>query len=331
MNIGPLLTGGRQLKALHMIFIVFFIFCAVVMGAGAMLSPAYPTAQPRIGFSSALALALIAGGAVFYGTLAGWNTLVVDYMLFLLVTSIFLGGTLSYGQKRAEDKGEELSDDQQGWPGPFDLLGLVVAFGLYLLIAALFAVPDPALHFDPAQINTGNLSLYITGTPAFTAIASYLSGQLSMPIGDVQMAINAVLAGMAVWLAYDLGAEYRSKPLGRQLAFLMTPLLVIPVAIGAGPLLMGIVFLMALTAFSLRYARHGLRVDLVTAGLMLGAVALTVPPLPVIALAIVAGAGLWIMLRKSPARGLLFAAAALIIALIATLPTLLNTGWRLLG
>ncbi|NOG52544.1 MAG: hypothetical protein HND48_26175 [Chloroflexi bacterium] len=83
-----------------MTLIVFFIFGAVVLGAGAMLSPAYPTAQPRVGLNASLALALIAGGAVFYGTAAGWNTLVVDYMLFLLVTSIFLGGTLSFGQKR---------------------------------------------------------------------------------------------------------------------------------------------------------------------------------------------------------------------------------------
>jgi hypothetical protein len=323
--------NGVLLEALHMILIVFFIFCAVVMGAGAMLSPAYPTSQPRIGFSAALALALIAGGAVFYGTAAGWNTLVVDYMLFLLVTSIFLGGTLSYGQKRAEEKGEELADAEQGWPGPFDLLGLIAAFALYLVVAVFFAVPNPALSFDAAQINSGNLSLYTTGTPAFTTVASYLSGQLSAPVRDVQAAMNAVLAGMCVWLAYDLGAEFRAKPLGRLLAFLTTPLLVIPVAISAGPLLMGIVFVMALAAFTLRYIRHGSRVDIVTAGLMLGAVALTIPPLPLIALALVIGAGLWVAAKKSPARGVLFTAAAVVIALIATLPTLMSHGWKLLG
>lgn len=314
-----------------MILIVFFIFCAVVMGAGAMLSPAYPTSQPRIGFSAALALALIAGGAVFYGTAAGWNTLVVDYMLFLLVISIFLGGTLNYGQKRAEALGEELSDSDQGWPGPFDLLGLVAAFALYLAIAVLFAVPNPSLSFDATQINAGHLSLYTTGTPAFTTVASYLSGQLGAPVHDVQAAMNAVMAGMAVWLAYDLGAEFRAKPLGRRLAFLTTPLLVIPVAVSAGPLLMGIVFLMALAAFTLRYIRHGSRVDIVTGGLMLGAVALTIPPLPVIALALVIGAGIWVAVRKSPARGAAFAGLAIAIALIATLPTLMSQGWKLLG
>src|SRR5690606_30570090 len=126
-------------------------------------------------------------------------------------------------------------------------------------------------------------------------------------------------------------AEFREKPLGRRLAFLMTPLLVIPVAVGAGPLLMGIVFLMALAAFTLRYVRHGSRVDIVTTGLMLGAVALTVPPLPIVALALVIGAGLWVAANKSPSRGVLFAAAAIVIALVATLPTLMTHGWRLLG
>lgn len=314
-----------------MILIVFFIFCAVIMGAGAMLSPAYPTSQPRIGFSAALALALIAGGAVFYGTAAGWNTLVVDYMLFLLVISIFLGGTLNHGQKRAEALGEELSDADQGWPGPFDLLGLVAAFALYLVIAVFFAVPDPSLSFDAAQINTGQLSLYTTGTPAFTTVVSYLSGQLGAPVRDVQAAMSVVMAGLIVWLAYDLGAEFSAKPLGRRLAFLTTPLLVIPVTVGAGPLLMGIVFLLALAAFALRYIRHGSRVDILTGGLMLGAVALTIPPLPVIALALVIGAGLWVAIKKSPVSGVAFAGLAIAIALIATLPTLMSQGWKLLG
>ncbi len=314
-----------------MTLIVFFIFCAVVMGAGAMLSPAYPTSQPRIGFSAALALALIAGGAVFYGTAAGWNTLVVDYMLFLLVTSIFLGGTLSYGQKRAEARGEELADADQGWPGPFDLLSLIAAFALFLAVAVSFGVADPALNFDAARINAGSLSLYATGTPAYTTVAAYLSGQLSASVRDVQAAMSAVLAGLCVWMVYDIGAELRAKPLGRRLAFLVTPVLVVPVAVGAGAQLMGIVFLLALAAFALRYARHRSRVDLVTSGLMLGAVALTVPPLPLAGLGLVAAAALWIAARSSPARALAFALVSLAVALVATLPTLLTHGWRVLG
>lgn len=312
-----------------MTLIVFFIFAAVIIGAGAMLSPAYPSSQPRIGLSATLALALVAGGAVFYGTAVNWNTLVVDYMLFLLVMTIFLGGTLSYGQKRAEARGEELPDEEQGWPGPFDLLGLIGAMGLFIAVAYFFGTTDPRLMFDAASINSGDLSLYGTGTPAYTTIAAYLSGQLTAPMPDVQKAMAAVLASIVLWLAYDLGAEISAKPLGRIFALIATPLLVIPVAIGAGAHLMGIAFLIALLVFSMRYARDGGRVDLVTSGLMLGAVVLTVPPLPLLALAIVAGAAIYAAVRVSPVRGIAFVVAVAAVAALATLPTLMNYGWTL--
>lgn len=313
-----------------MTLIVFFIFAAVVLGAGAMLSPAYPTSQPRIGLSAALALALIAGGAVFYGTAAGWNTLVVDYMLFLLVTSIFLGGTLSYGQKRAESRGEELADADQGWPGPFDLVGLLGALALFIGVAMFFGVPDHSLMFDATRINSGDLSLYVTGTPAFSTLAAYLTGQLTAPLAEVQLAMSAVMAGMIVWLVYDLGAELHAKPLGRTFSYIITPFLVVAVALGAGALLMGIVFLMALGTLTLRYIQHGRRVDGFAAGLMLGAVVLSVPPLPLLALAGVAGAAVWIAMHKSPVRSALFAAGVVAIALVATLPTLVTHGWTLI-
>ncbi len=313
-----------------MTLIVFFIFAAVILGAGAMLSPAYPTSQPRIGLSAALALALIAGGAVFYGTAAGWNTLVVDYMLFLLVTSIFLGGTLSYGQKRAESRGEELADEDQGWPGPFDLVGLLGGLALFIAVAVLWGVPNPALIFDAARINSGEVSLYVTGTPAFSTLAAYLAGQLSAPLNDVLLAMSAVLAGMIMWLVYDLGAELHAKPLGRKLGYLAMPLLVVLVAAGEGAVLMGAVFLLALGIFAVRYIQHGKRVDIVAAGLMLGAVALSVPPLPLIALAGVGAAAVWLVVKTDALRSVLFAAGVVAVALVATLPTLVTHGWTLI-
>ena len=63
--------------------VVLFIFGAVVIGAGAMLSPAWPTKQPRIGLMAALSLGLVTGGAVFWAMLFGWNTLVIDYLRHL--------------------------------------------------------------------------------------------------------------------------------------------------------------------------------------------------------------------------------------------------------
>ena len=43
---------------------IAFILAAVLLGAGAMLSPAWRTAQPRVGLAATLCLALIVGGAV---------------------------------------------------------------------------------------------------------------------------------------------------------------------------------------------------------------------------------------------------------------------------
>ena len=83
---------------------VVFILGAVLLGAGAMLSPAWRTAQPRVALSATLCLALVVGGAVFYAEAFGWDTLVVDYLLFALLSGVVLGGTLSTaqpGQKRA--------------------------------------------------------------------------------------------------------------------------------------------------------------------------------------------------------------------------------------
>src|SRR5690606_14289692 len=133
-----LLAGGR------MPLFVIFIFGTVVVGAGAMLAPAWPTREPRIGLAGALALALVIGGALFVAMLTGWDTLVIDYLLFVLVTTIFLGGTLSYGQKRAEERGEELLDADQGWPGPRDLL-------FFCLVALVFVLPALAL---PVPLDT---------------------------------------------------------------------------------------------------------------------------------------------------------------------------------
>ena len=120
---------------------VIFVFGAVVIGAGAMLAPAWPSAQPRIGYISALALGLVMGGAIFWAMLFGWNTLVIDYLLFALVVTIFLMGTLSFGQKRAEARGEVLEDADQGWPGPHDLLLLLVAALVFVIPAMILPVP----------------------------------------------------------------------------------------------------------------------------------------------------------------------------------------------
>ncbi len=264
---------------------VIFIFGSVVIGAGAMLAPAWPTEQPRIGLSAALALALVIGGALFWAMLFGWNTLVIDYLLFALVTAIFLGGTLSYGQMRAEQRGGELLDADQGWPGPRDLLFFALV-GLYFIIPTL-VLPVP-LDTDAQGFGYLALMARLGGSfdslapfhpeitylysPGFTLLTAYLSQQLGQGLHSVQFGVGAVLALVCVWLAYDLGAEIRDKQLGRASALAMVAGLGLFTAFMDSHFttLLGLVFALAFVIFALRYQRGGAWADAVGAGLMLG-------------------------------------------------------------
>lgn len=280
-----------------MSFFVIFIFGAVVIGAGAMLAPAWNTAQPRIGLAAALALGLVMGGAIFWAMLFGWNTLVIDYLLFALVTAIFLGGTLSYGQRRAEKRGEVLEDIDQGWPGPRDLLFFVFV-GLVFVVPAL-VLPVP-LGTDAQGFGYLGLMARLGGgfktlgpwqpevqylySPGFPLLIAYLSQQLGAGLHTVQFGVAAVLAALLVWLAYDCGAELRDKRLGRAMAVTMLAGLGLFTAYMDShyTTLLGLVFGLAMLTYALRFQRDHQWPDAVAAGLMLGALVLSHPDTTII-------------------------------------------------
>lgn len=322
--------------------IIILIFGAVVIGAGAMLAPAWPTVQPRIGSMAALSLGLVVGGAVFWAMLFGWNTLVVDYLLFALVCGIFLFGTLSYGQKRAESRGEELADADQGWPGPRDLL--LFGFAALLFIVPALTLPVP-LDTDAQGFGYLALSARMGGgfqtlapfhpeisylyAPGFSALTAYLSGQLEQGLQDVQIAVGAVLSLMMVLLAYDFGTEFRDKRLGRAMAVAMIG--------GVGlfttfmdshyTTLLALVFGFAFINFSLRYLHHRMVADAVASGLMLGAVILCHPDTTII---LALGYVPWLVTmwwgkpRPTVASWLVLLAGVPLLALLAISPWLLN-------
>ena len=211
-----------------------FILGAVIVGTGALLAPAWPTSQPRIGLAAALALGLVIGGAVFNAMLLGWHTLVVDYLLFALVTAIFLLGTLTFGQKRAEARGISLADFQEGWPGPRDLIFFGVAALLFIVPVLVLPVPmdTDAQGFGylalMARLGGGfdtlapfHPEISYLYAPGFTAITAYLSQQLGFGLHEIQFSVAAVLGFMLVWLAYDFGTELQDKRLGRAMAVAM--------------------------------------------------------------------------------------------------------------
>ena len=269
---------------------VVFIFGAVLLGAGGMLSPAWHTAQPRIALAATLCLALVVGGAVFYTEAFGWDTLVVDYLLFALLSGVVLGGTLSTAQARAEARGERLADRDQGWPGPedlafFALVALVVSIPLFHLSAPLGAQGQiSAIHSLTTRVGESFNSLapfYHEGqviiSPGFHALSAYLSQQLGHSIPLIQMSVSAVVVYLLVWLAYDFGAELRDKRLGRALAIslLLCGGLHLSNLDGHFSELLALLFMQAFLLYALRILRRFNLADLIAGGLMMGAVIYT--------------------------------------------------------
>jgi len=276
---------------------VIFIFGAIVFGAGAMLAPAWPSSQPRIGLMAALALGIVMGGSIFWSSLFGWNTLVIDYLLFALVTSIFLFGTLSYGQKRAEAKGETLADADQGWPGPRDLMFFGLVGLLFLIPVLILPVPldTDAQGFGylglMARLGGGFQSLapwhpeisYLY-SPGFSVLIAYLSHQLNQGLQSVQISVAAILGLLNVWLAYDMGAEIRDKRLGRAMALVMLASIGLFTAFMDShyTTILGLVFAQAFLILVIRFQRHPTAADAVGGGLMLGALILAHPDTTII-------------------------------------------------
>lgn len=235
-------------------FFVMFIFGAVILGAGAMLAPALPTKQPRIGAAAALALALVTGGAVFWTQLFGYDPLVMDYLLFALVSGVVLGGTLSSAQARAEAKGEELPDSDQGWTGPQDLVFFALAAGLLLLTISFITIPRME-----------------TTHPIYQLLANYLVDQLEQTPVLIETAVGAVLAFLSVWAIYDVGSELRDKSLGRTMALVLLALMPILLLHIPAMLLMGLLYSIGAALFLLRATRQIQRLDMIAGGLLLGA------------------------------------------------------------
>ncbi|MCC6614574.1 MAG: hypothetical protein IT320_13925 [Anaerolineae bacterium] len=321
---------------------IWFVLVAVVVGAGAMLAPAWNTAQPRISLAAALALALVVGGAVFIATLFGWVTLVFDYLLFALVTSIFLFGTLTLGQRRAEARGIDLEEFDEGWTGPRDLLFFAFVALIYLAPVLIFPVPlgtdAQGFGYLGLMLRSGGTldtlapfqpDVHYLYTPAFTALIAYLSQQLHLGLHQVQFAISAAFGALAVWLAYDFGSELQDKRLGRAMALAML--------IGIGlytayldshfTAMLALVFMFAFFICVLRYLREQRALDAVVAGLLLGAVVITHPDTTII---LGLGFVTWLLTmwlgkpRPTLRTWLVLLIGVPLIAVIATLPWLMS-------
>ena len=287
---------------------IMFIPGSVLLGAGALLAPALPGKQVRIGLGAALALAVIMCGATGWddalrlGT--RWSSTIC---FFALVTLVLLGGTLGRGQLRAARQGAEVADADMGWPAALDL-------AFFALVAALFALPTLIL---PVPLDTdaqgfGYLALMTRlggslGTlapfhpeisylyaPGFPLLVAWLSSQLGQPLHQVQFALAAVLGLLNVWVAHDLGSELGGRRLGRALALALTGGLGLFLAFMDSHFttLLALVFAQGFVLCALRYQRDGQRTDLFAAALLLAAVVLSHPDTTII---LALGFGPWLI------------------------------------
>jgi hypothetical protein len=268
-----------------MVFFSLFVIGAVILGAGAMLSPAWPSKEPRIGLSATFILSIIAGGAVWWTELFGWDTLIIDYLLFGIVSLVILGGTLSRG-------GGENSE--AGWPSRGDLAFLGLALLICMMPLFVLRLPLGEAAASDALITLAvresgsftSLAPYYPETrgfapPAFHALAAYLSQALRQGIPTIHMALGSLIAFLCVWTVYDLGAEIRDKRLGRAMAVALLGSFGMPGLLWQSyySQLMGVLFAFAFLTYALRYYRQHKVADMVAAGLMLGMVLYASPML----------------------------------------------------
>lgn len=318
-----------------------FIVGSVLLGAGALLAPALPGGKARVGLGAALTLAMVLCGALAWTMLFGWDTLIIDYLLFALVTAVLLGGTLGRGHLAGagQDGG---GDGDMAWPGRTEL-------ALFALAAALFALPVLLLSVPPdtdAQ-GFGYLALMtrLGGSldslapfhpeidylyaPGFSALVAWLSDKLGHPLHQVMFAFAAALGLINVWLAHDLGADLGGRDLGRAVALAMGGGLGLYLAFldSHFTTLLALVFAQGFVLCALRYQRDGERVDLACAGLCLAAVVLSHPDTTII---LALGFGPWLLgmwagePRPEPRRWLLLLAGAPLLALLLVSPWLLR-------
>ena len=321
---------------------IMFIVGSVLLGAGALLAPALPGAVARIGLGAALTLALVLCGALAWTMLFGWDTLIIDYLLFALVTAVLLGGTLGRGHLARAREGADAGDADIAWPGRTEL-------ALFALAAALFALPVLLLPAPPDTDAQGfgylalmtrlggsldNLAPFhpeidYLYAPGFSALVAWLSEKLGHPLHQVMFAFAAVLGLINVWLAHDLGGDLGGRDLGRAVALAMGGGLGLYLAFLDSHVttLLALVYTQGFVLCALRYQRDGERMDLACAGLFLAAVVLSHPDTTII-LALGFGPCLVSMWAGEPRpelrRWLLLLLAAPLLALLLISPWLLR-------
>lgn len=276
-----------------MIVFVAFVLLGLTLGVGMMLSPALPTAQPRVAAGAVLSFALVLNASLFHAATFGWNILMVDYLWFAMIMVVFLGGTLTIGMQKMEEALAAGKTATLGWPqiptmGVFLLWGMIFMAILGLQgdlsqaidgskgLAESIATMQESVRLDALPDVQGRLG------PGVPSVLTYFTTQLPSDLPETLGGLLVTMHILLIWMLYDLGNE-----LGLQRPYvwaltLGAPALALLFATDI-VLLIGMLFVMGFWLFSLRWTQDSLRIDLV-AGVACAAAAVLTHPATVAAM-----------------------------------------------
>ena len=349
-----------------MIIAIMLLFLGAILAQGAMVARALPTPSPRMALAGALVFALLTDASMAWASLFGFDARAIDVLLALALA----GCALVWRRTRRQGDARPL------WPGARVMAFLGAALLLYLVPALVVPVP-----LDTDAQGFGYLALMVRegGTldtlapfhpeisylysPAFLALAAYVSARFGAGLHEVQMALGAGLGFLCVWLAYDLGNELHSVISDRPTTPAATPrfapglsrqdtppaqrtgpVMLVLAVIGTGlftaymdshfTTLLGFVFALAFVTFVVRFLRGGARLwDGVAGAVCLAAAPLAHPDTTVILMIgyIPFLLTIWLARERPALRTWLGLAAGMPLgALLIVAPWLLRL-WPLLG
>ena len=290
-----------------MALFVSFIVMGLILGVGMMLAPALPTPQPRVALSAVLSFAIVLSGALFHASLFGWNTLMVDYLWFALITGVFLGGTLTIGMQKYEAALAAGEDADSGWPSVRQM-GVFFGWGICILLlisfldassTALAENVDLQSRIDAMNQSTSleNLdSLQGNIGPGIPVLLVYFDTQLPIEMDAVYGGLTVTLHVLLIWLFHDIALEISTDIDRRWLIMALSPVLA-ALFLSDIVLLGSILFVLAFWVFVVRWMRESQSSDLIAASIC-AAAAILIHPYSAIGLAIGYGVAVWFAPRQ---------------------------------
>lgn len=194
---------------------IAFVLGSVLIGAGAMLAPAWSGDDNYTGLSTGAILAIVVVGAMAQTRLLGWDTLVIDYLIFGVVSAVILSGTLAGNAQVNED--EANTDDDT------NIFALTITYERIFFVFILLGYTGLLVFGGeriPVAMSISIDQLSHSDTAIVDLISVYLSTQMRQDVAIVQPAVVMTLAFVTVMVAHDVGRVWGGVLVGRVLSLI---------------------------------------------------------------------------------------------------------------